>query len=137
LRTARANSSQDRIFKISRAKWTGGVAQAVESQLCKCEALSSNPVSSKKKWLQWLSSMTSIPDGGKVFFVVVVSSLLELGSNPGLRVQARQVLHLRARSQPRQWEGSSADPDELGPHNCASWVVLFSVVFLLFVCFAK
>jgi hypothetical protein len=31
------------ISKITRAKWTGGVAQAVERLLCKCKALSSNP----------------------------------------------------------------------------------------------
>jgi hypothetical protein len=30
------------ISKISRAKWTAGVAQAVECLLCKCKALSSN-----------------------------------------------------------------------------------------------
>jgi hypothetical protein len=42
LRPAWANSSRDSIFKITRAKWTGGVAQAVELLLCKSEALSSN-----------------------------------------------------------------------------------------------
>jgi hypothetical protein len=31
----------------TRAKWTGGVAQAVEHLLCKQEALSSNPSSTK------------------------------------------------------------------------------------------
>jgi hypothetical protein len=30
------------IFKITRAKWTEGMAQAVEQLLCKCEALSPN-----------------------------------------------------------------------------------------------
>jgi hypothetical protein len=30
--------------KITRAKWTGDVTQAVEHLLCKHEALSSNPV---------------------------------------------------------------------------------------------
>jgi hypothetical protein len=34
-RTAQANSSQDLISKITRAKWTRGVAQAVEHLLCK------------------------------------------------------------------------------------------------------
>jgi hypothetical protein len=38
---ARENSSGDPISKITRAKWTGGVAEVVESLLCKCEALSS------------------------------------------------------------------------------------------------
>jgi hypothetical protein len=33
---------QDPISKITRAKWTGGMVQAVEHLLCKCEALSSN-----------------------------------------------------------------------------------------------
>jgi hypothetical protein len=35
------------ISKIARAKWTGGVAQAVEHLLCECEALSSNPSPTK------------------------------------------------------------------------------------------
>jgi hypothetical protein len=43
LRPAWANSSQDPISKITRAKWTGGVTQAVELLLCKSKALSSNP----------------------------------------------------------------------------------------------
>jgi hypothetical protein len=37
------------ISKITRAKWTGGVAQTVESLLCKHEAPSSNPRITKKK----------------------------------------------------------------------------------------
>jgi hypothetical protein len=37
------------ISKISRAKWTGGVAQAVECLLCKHKALNSNPVPPKKE----------------------------------------------------------------------------------------
>jgi hypothetical protein len=37
------------ISEITRAKWTGDVAQALESLFCKCEALSSNPSSTKKK----------------------------------------------------------------------------------------
>jgi hypothetical protein len=44
-----ANSLQDPISKITRAKWTGGVAQAVEGLLCKHEVLSSNHSSIKKK----------------------------------------------------------------------------------------
>jgi hypothetical protein len=35
------------IFKITREKWTGGVAQVAENLHCKCEALSSNPTSTK------------------------------------------------------------------------------------------
>jgi hypothetical protein len=46
---AQTNSSQDLISKRNRAKWTGGVAQAVERLLCKCTALSSNPSPTKKK----------------------------------------------------------------------------------------
>jgi hypothetical protein len=36
-------SSQDPISKITRVKWTPGVAQAVEHLLCKWQALGSNP----------------------------------------------------------------------------------------------
>jgi hypothetical protein len=39
----KTNSLQDSISKITRAKWTGDVAQAVQCLLCKPEALSSNP----------------------------------------------------------------------------------------------
>jgi hypothetical protein len=49
LRLGLANSSQDPISKLIIAKWTGGVAQAIEHQLCKCEVLGSNPVPPKKK----------------------------------------------------------------------------------------
>jgi hypothetical protein len=37
------------ISKITRAKWTGSVAQALECLLFKCAALRSNPDSTKKK----------------------------------------------------------------------------------------
>jgi hypothetical protein len=37
------------IFKITRVKWTGGVAQVVEFLLCKGKALNSNPTSTIKK----------------------------------------------------------------------------------------
>jgi hypothetical protein len=37
LKPAQTNSSTDPIFKITRANWTGGVAQAVDHLLCKCE----------------------------------------------------------------------------------------------------
>jgi hypothetical protein len=36
------------ISKITRAKWTGGVAQAAEDLFCKREGLSSNPSQTKK-----------------------------------------------------------------------------------------
>jgi hypothetical protein len=50
-RPAQANISQDPISKVTRAKWTGGMAQAAECLLCKYEALSlsSNPSPTKKK----------------------------------------------------------------------------------------
>jgi hypothetical protein len=35
--------------KTTRAKWAGGMAQAVECLLCKCKALSSNSRTKKKK----------------------------------------------------------------------------------------
>jgi hypothetical protein len=56
-RTAQANSSQDPISKITIAKWTVGVAQAVACLLFKCKAPSSNsnpifhPNPAKKKKL--------------------------------------------------------------------------------------
>jgi hypothetical protein len=37
------------ISKTTRTKWTGGVAQAADCLLCKCETLSSNPSPTKKK----------------------------------------------------------------------------------------
>jgi hypothetical protein len=48
-RPAKPNNSQEPISKITRVKWTGSVAQAVEHLLCKYKALSSNPSSIKKK----------------------------------------------------------------------------------------
>jgi hypothetical protein len=36
------------ISKITRAKWTGGVAQVVEHLLCECKALSSNSNPTKR-----------------------------------------------------------------------------------------
>jgi hypothetical protein len=43
LKPVQANSSRDPILKITGAKWTEGVSQAIEHLLCKCEVLSSNP----------------------------------------------------------------------------------------------
>jgi hypothetical protein len=40
---------EDLISKITGEKWTGGVVQAVECLLCKCEALGSNTSPTKKK----------------------------------------------------------------------------------------
>jgi hypothetical protein len=47
--TSRTNSSWDPRSKITRAKWIGSMNQAVESLLCKHEALSSNPSLTKKE----------------------------------------------------------------------------------------
>jgi hypothetical protein len=41
------------ISKITRAKWTGDVAQTVECLLCKCKALCSKPSPTKKKKRVW------------------------------------------------------------------------------------
>jgi hypothetical protein len=46
---AQANSSWDITSKLTRAKWSEGVAQMVEHLLCKNEALNSNPSPTKKK----------------------------------------------------------------------------------------
>jgi hypothetical protein len=46
---AQANSSQDPISKITRAKWAGSMAQEVECLLCKHETLGSNPSRIKNK----------------------------------------------------------------------------------------
>jgi hypothetical protein len=40
---------QDSISKVTRAKWTGDMAHTLEYVLCKHEALSSNPSSTKTK----------------------------------------------------------------------------------------
>jgi hypothetical protein len=44
LRPTWANSSQDPISKITRTKWTGGVAQTVEHLPRKCKALIQTPI---------------------------------------------------------------------------------------------
>jgi hypothetical protein len=49
LRSALGNSLQTPISKITRDKWTGGVARVVQCLLFKNEFLSSNPNSTKKK----------------------------------------------------------------------------------------
>jgi hypothetical protein len=49
LRSAWASSSQDPIYKITKPKWTGGMAQAIEHLLCKCEDKNLNPSPTKKK----------------------------------------------------------------------------------------
>jgi hypothetical protein len=49
LRSAWASSSGDPILKKKSQKRAGGVAQVVELLPSKCEALSSNPNTAKKK----------------------------------------------------------------------------------------
>jgi hypothetical protein len=60
--SAWANSSQDPVSKIARAKWTGGVAQVVKHLLCKCEVLTSNPSPNpnKQKTLSHFGTSPSI-----------------------------------------------------------------------------
>jgi hypothetical protein len=60
LRTTWANSLQDPISKITRAKWARGMVQVVESLLCKYEALSSNPSLTKKKCFRRLAITTTL-----------------------------------------------------------------------------
>jgi hypothetical protein len=42
-------NTQDLIYKISKAKWTGVMAKVVERLLCKHRVLSSNPSTTQKK----------------------------------------------------------------------------------------
>jgi hypothetical protein len=56
-------SPQDLISKITRAKWTGGMDQAVECLLCKYKAPSSNSKSTPKKILfgfEFFVSVTAV-----------------------------------------------------------------------------
>jgi hypothetical protein len=53
LRPTWTNSSQDPISKLTRAKWTGGIANVVQCLLCKHEVLSSKPSPPKKKMPEW------------------------------------------------------------------------------------
>jgi hypothetical protein len=48
-RPAWANSLRDPISEIIRAKWTGGMAQALEHLLGKHEPMSSNPRKKRKR----------------------------------------------------------------------------------------
>jgi hypothetical protein len=52
LRPAQANSLQDSISKITRAKWTGDVAQAIGRLLCNQKALSPNPSTTKNSFFK-------------------------------------------------------------------------------------
>jgi hypothetical protein len=74
LRPTWPNSLQDSISKITREKWTGGVAQVIELLLCKCEVLSSSPNTIKKKicsclnWTHIFVHPTTILRNGVSFF---------------------------------------------------------------------
>jgi hypothetical protein len=48
-RPTHTNSSWDSIFKITRAKWNGGVAQSVECLICKHKVLSTNSSATAKR----------------------------------------------------------------------------------------
>jgi hypothetical protein len=64
------------ISKITTAKWTGSVVQAVGCLLCKPEALSSNPRPTKKEkkkltmlyWPFWLFTLIHVPTSDCTFF---------------------------------------------------------------------
>jgi hypothetical protein len=49
LRPSQANSSQDSIFKTSRTKWTGGMAQVVQATFARSKSWFQAPVPPKKK----------------------------------------------------------------------------------------
>jgi hypothetical protein len=66
-----ANSSQDPISKITRAKWAGGMAQVVEHLLCKCEAQSSNH-STAKSINQRAIAQNNIPFNSGYFLCVCI-----------------------------------------------------------------
>jgi hypothetical protein len=69
LRPAWANSLKDPISKITRARWTGDMAQVVEHLLCKHEALSLNlsPIGRKegRKWGGKKGGRKGRREGGK------------------------------------------------------------------------
>jgi hypothetical protein len=66
----------DPIPKITRAKWTRGVAQKVKYLLCKHKALSSNLSPTKKKKKTWV--MRPVPSVSFLAFKRILSSLLWL-----------------------------------------------------------
>jgi hypothetical protein len=82
-RTAWANSLADHIAKITRVKWTGGVAQAVECLLCKCEARSSSssPKQNKQQqtthefYLHTFSSLNELCSSKCFLFLLTYSSM--------------------------------------------------------------
>jgi hypothetical protein len=55
-------------FKTTRAKWTGGVAQAAKCLPCKCTALSSNtsPIKKKQKRRSSRQSLEPFPLAGSI-----------------------------------------------------------------------
>jgi hypothetical protein len=66
-----ANSLRDPIYIITRTKWTGRVAKAVECLLCKHEALSSKSQSTGKKNLNSASKRLGKSINGKNRFEIV------------------------------------------------------------------
>jgi hypothetical protein len=77
LRPAQENSSQDPISKITRAKWTAGVPQVVDTKehlFCNCEALSSTKFLPKKQKKLW--GLQKVEPSGKL-------SLTPPSSDPG------------------------------------------------------
>jgi hypothetical protein len=74
LRPAQANSLQDPISKIGRAKWTGVFVQAIEYLLCKHKDLSSNPNPTLKK-------KKVLSAGGFVYFTICTAVSLLWGKS--------------------------------------------------------
>jgi hypothetical protein len=78
-RPAWANSLWDPISKITRAKWTGGVAWAVEYLFCKLKALSSNTSPTKKKKELYINVYRSITHNGQKMWTPQMSFSVWMG----------------------------------------------------------
>jgi hypothetical protein len=87
-RPAQANSSQDFISKITRAKQARGIAKVVEYLLCKSEALSSNSSSTKKRKKNILT-FSSLPSRWTFQVKAAQSSFNELCLSARDTVQGR------------------------------------------------
>jgi hypothetical protein len=124
------------ISKIARAKWTGGMAQAVECLLCKCEALSSNPTKTKYKIKQkhlgiqnkflkyrWYSNILHLYNGSCLFISLWNSVGKESKPNQlRLSIQTKLPIYwilFKARG----WQSSSNGRIvECLPNKCEPWI---------------
>jgi hypothetical protein len=77
-RSTQENSLWDAISKITRPKWTGGVAQAVEHLLCKLKALSSTPSCTKDKKFMNVGSTVSV---SKIWNTIVTIHRIVVSKN--------------------------------------------------------